>query len=450
MRRAASALPLVVALALALLAATRARAAESQRDHEPAPDSVEELESPLESGFEEAERKPTLFPNLKRRLKDLPPFLRDSKAFLHLRTYVFNRRNLGDTRDAAWAAGGWLDYESGLWRETLSIGAKLFHSQDVYGPAETDGSLLLGPGQRPYTVLGEAFVKLEHRGNRLTLWRHSLELPYVNRQDSRMTPRTVEGVSFLQNEGALRFGAGHLTGMKERNDDDFVSPARRAGVATKNRNLSFVGLRWSPDDRFSLGFIDHYVPDVLNIFYAEADWNLDLGDELGVRLGLQLTDQRSVGEDLLTGEAFDTRTVGARAAFGWRSLILSLAATTTDGEEGIRSPFGSRPSYLSRMQEDFDRAGEDALGVTLSGRVAGLRDVSAFGSYTRGAGARDPVDGGSLPNRQEWDLTVDWRPEAGLLPGFWLRLRGSVVQQNGAPETNAQFRIILNYEIPVL
>ena len=83
-------------------------------------------------------------------------------------------------------------------------------------------------------------------------------------------------------------------------------------------------------------------------------------------------------------------------------------------------------------------------------RGLGLRDVSAFGSWTRGTGARDPGGGGSLPNVQEWDLTFDWRPGKGLLRGIWFRLRGSLVKEAGAPKTSKEFRLILNYEIPVL
>ena len=216
--------------------------------------------------------------------------------------------------------------------------------------------------------------------------------------------------------------------------------------------MSYLGFRWEPYDDFKIGAVDYHVPDVLNIFYAEADWHGDLAGEVVLRLGAQFTDQRSVGDDLLTGSAFDTRTAGLSAALGWQGPILGLAATTTDGEEPIRSPFAARPSYLSRMQRDFDRAGEDALGVAFSYHFSrfGLSGVSAAGSYTRGTGARDPAGGGSLPNVQEWDLTFDWRPERGLLRGIWFRLRGAVVKEAGAPKTGKEFRLILNYEIPAL
>ena len=173
---------------------------------------------------------------------------------------------------------------------------------------------------------------------------------------------------------------------------------------------------------------------------------------LGLRLGVQFTDQRSVGDDLLTGSSFDTRVFGARASTSWRRVVLALSFSTTDNEAGIRSPFGSYPGYLSRMQSDFDRAGEEAFGVDLSYRFEsiGLESLSAFGNYTRGWDARDDDTGRSLPDRHEWNLTFDWRPQAGRLRGFWLRLRGALADEDGADHTSGEFRIILNYEIPVL
>ena len=65
---------------------------------------------------------------LKDLLKDRPPFLRDTELRLHLRSYVFNRRDNDDSRKAAWAGGGWLAYRSGWWKERLSLGATVYTS----------------------------------------------------------------------------------------------------------------------------------------------------------------------------------------------------------------------------------------------------------------------------------------------------------------------------------
>ena len=72
--------------------------------------------------------------------------------------------------------------------------------------------------------------------------------------------------------------------------------------------------------------------DVINIAYAEADSLWRLGPDWRLRLGAQFTDQRSVGENRLTGSPFDTRIVGGRAALSYRNAILTLAFSRTSNE----------------------------------------------------------------------------------------------------------------------
>ena len=47
-------------------------------------------------------------PGLTESMEQLPPFLRDTSVKLHLRSFYFNRLNSDDTRNEAWAFGGWL------------------------------------------------------------------------------------------------------------------------------------------------------------------------------------------------------------------------------------------------------------------------------------------------------------------------------------------------------
>ena len=62
----------------------------------------------------------------------------------------------------------------------------------------------------------------------------------------------------------------------------------------------------------SIGAIDYFVTDVINIAYAEVGYVWSLGPDLSLALGAQLTDQRSVGDDRLTGTGFDTWVEGRR------------------------------------------------------------------------------------------------------------------------------------------
>jgi hypothetical protein len=79
----------------------------------------------------------------------------------------------------------------------------------------------------------------------------------------------------------------------------------------------------------------------------------------------------------------------------------------------------------------------------------GLPDVSTVVSYTSGQNAKNVETGSSLPDREEVDLTLDYRPSEGRLRGLWLRARASFLEDDPGG-TTSEFRLILNYDLPLL
>ena len=97
-----------------------------------------------------------------------------------------------------------------------------------------------------------------------------------------------------------------------------------------------------------------------------------------------------------------------RFSVSYRGAILTLGASTTAAGAFIRSPRGSRPSPLSLMLLDFDRADEDAwlIGASYDFGRLGFEGLSAFINYAHGQNGRNATTGGSLNDRSELDLTV--------------------------------------------
>jgi hypothetical protein len=442
---------LVLVVTIEVLGSPAARAGESALEEAPPPESAEEVETSLDRGFEEAKEAPTLFPRLKRFLDDQPPFLRDARLLLHLRSYWREEDPPDPGESEAIAYGGWLGLRSGEWEEFFSVGATLYTTQRLYGPDRKAGTGLLSPGQHGFSVLGEAWAKLRVRDHQAVLYRQSLDLPYVNRRDSRMVPQTFEGYTLRGKRSSLTYAAGYLSDIKTRDSDHFVSMSEAAGVRERDEGMLFGGLRWRPNEEFMLGGIEYWVADTLNVVYAEVDYLLPLEAPVQIRLAGQFTDQRSVGRDLLTGSSFDTRSFGVRAALSYEKAILNLAFTSTDDEERIRSPWGSDPSFLARMQKNFNRAGEDAWGIGVSYHLdrLGLRGVSGVASYASGRNARNPATGMSQPDQEELDLTLDYRLKEGRLRGLWFRARAAFLEQDPGG-TTTDFRLIVNYELPLL
>ena len=455
MRRARAA----VALALALALPESARGAgEDYYEENPAPAELGEIPTSFEPEPRE-ERRPVV-DAIRRALETLPFFSEDGALELKLRSYYLYGKLLANERRETWAYGGTLRYDSGWWRNRVGLELRLSTSQPLHAPSDRDGARLLRPRQRQYAVLDRSALRVRLAdGHELRLYRQGYELPFLNEQDSRMTPNAHEGYSLhgshAGNGYRLRYVGGYVARMKERDSDRFRPMGTVAAPeAEPKRGLWMGGAAVKLADRFEVGAIHYHSPDVLDLFYTAADASWLLSDELALRLRGSYTDQRSTGDDLLTGAAFDTHQTTLAASTSFRAAILHVAVARTGGEAAIRSPWGSRPSPLSLMLNDFDRAGEDAwlVGVSYNGTRLGLERWSAFANFARGSGARSDA-GARVPDRQELDLTVDYRIEDGRWRGFWLRVRGAFVRERGAggtDETQNELRVILNYDVAFL
>jgi hypothetical protein len=378
------------------------------------------------------------------------PFFTDTDIRLHLRTFYFDRHNPNQSINEAWAGGGWLQYTSGWLNDVFQIGATGYTSQPLYAPDSRDGTSLLAPGQDAITVLGQAYARLRYCDRAiLTAYRQSVNDGYVGPQDNRMIPNTFEGVTLRGTLGSIDYDIGYLWDMKPRNSEKFISMSQQAGVAGSDDGLEFGSLKWTPNSCWEVFAGDYYTPDVFNTAYAYAKHTRRLGGYAEGNFGVQYTDQRSVGNESLG--SFNTWNAGIGARVIWDSgLTLGAAFHTTADEAGIRSPYGSWPGYLSLIETDFDRAGEQAFGVGLKydfGKrlcAPGLLGVLA---YARGVNRRDPATGSHLSDTDEFDLDVTY--DIPSVKGLQVRFRNAYVKAGG-PDTGYQFRLILNWEIDLL
>ena len=447
---------LVVVVACMTCATTpAARAAdESVLLEKPPTKSVEEDLDPLDRAFvDEPPKPPSAIRPLARMLEKLPPFFRDSELEVDFRNYYFRRRFSNGGNAEAWAIGGTLRYRSGWLLDRLKIGAAVFTSQKLYGPTDRDGSGLLRRGQRSYTVVGEAFVQLREWEHELNVYRQRLNLPYLNGNDGRMTPNTFEGVTLLHRGDRIAYTGGHLLQMKRRNDDRFRSFSDVAGVpGNSSKGLSFAGVRIKPVEDVSLGAANYFVKDTLNTAYTELEWSRGDPDGWAFRAGTQFTHQRSVGDDRLTGDSFDTWVWDAKLAASFAQAVVSLAVSLTDDDERIRNPFGSYPGYLAMMQRNFNAADEKAWGISASWYFAwvGLPDLSIALRYAEGYDGRDVQADRKLGDHREFNGTLDYRLSQGPLRGLWLRGRFAWGHFDNARRDSLEGRVVLRYEFQAL
>ena len=447
-------------LALLLWGSAPAMAQEAISQEEPTPSSVDEMNTPMKRSFEEKPLRPGLFPWLKEKLKDTPAFFRDTKLNFKFRTYYFEQDNTGAGTKEAWAIGGALSYRSGWFLDHFAIGAVGYTSQPVSAPKSEDGSLLLGPGQEGYTVLGQIYGRVKLiEDNFLNIYRYEYNTPYLNADDSRMTPNTFEGYSFTGTyggkEGApgLRYGIGYIDKIKLRNSEKFISMSEAAGaqvqrgVSVASANFSYRG--------FQLGAVDYHSQDIINIAYGETRYLVNVTEDLGLLFAGQFTDQRSTGAELLTGSFFHTTQFGLMSSISYRNGILTLAYTNNGTGANLVNPWSSYPGYTSVQIESFKRAGEQAFMVKGSYNFArfGLDGVTAYALWTHGGGAVDPSTKSPVYQQDEYDFDLQWRPKSSFLEGLWFQARYAHVDARGSAPSGFpinEIRFIVNYDFQLL
>ena len=452
----------VVALLILLLwEGTPLQAQEYISDEEPIPSSVKEIVTPMKKSFQERYWRPGVSAWLKEKLKDTSAFFRDTKLDFNFRTYYMDQRNTGDRTLKAWAIGGAFSYQSGWFLDHFCLGAVGYTSQPLYAPSSTDGTLLLEPGQEGYAVLGQIYGKLKLIGdNFLNIFRYQYDTPYLNPNDVRMTPHTFEGYTLTGTyggkEGApgLRYGLGYIDKIKLLNSEKFISMSEAAGAPRVNRGVSLAGANFSYRG-FQIGAIDYYSQDIINIAYAETRYLLEVTDRLGLLFAAQFTDQLSTGSKLLTGSNFHTSQFGLMTNISYRDGILILAYTIDASGANVRNPWGGYPGYTCVLDTSFNRAAEQAFMFKISYNFArfGLDSVAAYALWTHGWGAVDPATRSPVPQKDEYDFDIQWRPKSGFLDGLWFRARYARVDARGANTRGFpinDIRFIVNYDFELL
>lgn len=426
-----------------------ARSASSTADSDqvPIPDSTEQGRTTIDQSFEPMTRAQWLAETRRRAFRDI-------RFYGELRSFYLDWQRLNGAESEAWALGGSAGFKTGYFRKLFAIGATGYTSQRLYGPEDKDGTKLLAPGQHGYTTLGELYGEiLLTEGIQAIVGLKGYDTPYLGRFDTRMTPNTFEGASVVGSFGGgdgaprWRFAAGYVDKIKERDSADFVSMATAAGApAGVSRGVSVVGGDYTSGD-LSLGAIEYYSSDIINIAYVELKDAFALTERLRLQLATQYTSQKNVGENLLMGHPFSADQLGFKAELAFSGTLLTTAYTHTGNGTNIQSPWSGSPGYTSVQIDDFDRSGEDAWMLRAAYNFRVVRNLSAYALYVHGSQPEAP----NQYARDESDLNLQWMADSGSLRGLTLRVRYGHVSQAGPVAAHAdQLRLILYYKPPRL
>lgn len=380
----------------------------------------------------------------------------DASMTLHLRSYYFDRQNPDAANNKATAIGGWVGLDSGWLLERFRFGAVGYTSQKINGPQDEDGTLLLKPNQKSFGGFGQFFGKVRlWEGAAFTGYRQLVDQPEVNARDNRMAPQTYEGYTLAGTEGGLDYYGGYIDKMKVRNETGFVDIGRILKAPSHGgEGMWLGGLRYAPSNDLVLRLSTYHVPNLLNSTYADVSWLAPLSGEFKLRLGGQYMYQSSTGDNALTGKSFSTSAGGLRADLTRGGTTLTGAFTNVGRGANYQFPFGDWAGYTYGVVATFASANENAYMIRGSHDFAATRlpglVVTAHGIF--GHNAINPSTGAALADKNEYNVTVDYRFKTGDWPDWikplWLRARATRVSADLSGDTSVtkDYRFIVNYE----
>jgi outer membrane porin, OprD family len=447
----ASLLPMCGTAVRAQSVPTPESAASGGSSDDDTPDSTEQGQTQLSDSFD---RRPIAAMLHDSKLVGL----RDTTFNIQIRSYFLNRDNFNDTASEAWALGGSAGFKTGYFGNFISFGATGYTSDRLYGPQDKDGTKLLQTDQQPYTVVGELYAQFRLTDEIVaTAGRRGFDTPFINTQDSLMTPNTfqvysLQGAVDNSSDTTLRFGAGFVDQIKTRNSEDFQSMATAAGApGGVDRGVYIAGANYKVG-QLSVGAVEYYSADIINIAYTEIKYTFPLAARVKLVLSAQYTDQRSNGDTLLTGKPFRTDQGGAKADFSVGSVLFTVARTLTavgtqstpgNGTD-MRNPWGGYPGYTAVQVENFYRAGENATMLRAAYNFPKSNGLSVYGLWVHGS---TPVEAMQYA-QNESDFNLQWNPRKGPLQRLKVVARYAHISQGGPTNQHEdELRFIIYYQL---
>ena len=381
--------------------------------------------------------------------------VRDTSFAVQFRTYYLDRDQMDHTQSEAWTYGGLAGLKTGYFYDLIAVGATAYTSQRVNAPYDKSGTPLLGPDQKPYTVIGELYGEFKLTDEILaTVGHRGFNTPFINTQDAIMTPYTflvygVQGVIGSTDDSKVNFGAAYVDKIKERTSEVFESMATAAGApGGVDRGVYVTGANFTTG-QLSIGATEYYSADIINIAYTEIKYAIPLADRMRLLLNAQYTDQRSTGANLLTGKSFSGDQYGLKTELAIGPTLLTVARTVTavgtvnDGSgTSMRNPWGGYPGYTGVQIENFDRAGENATMLRAACNFPRATGLSVYGLWVHGSTP-------SVVNQyaqDEYDANLQWIAQSAALKGLRLLARyGHVSQAGPSNQHEDEVRFILYY-----
>jgi hypothetical protein len=376
--------------------------------------------------------KPALSDDTKTVPKNLIEAFSQGKFNAVIKTLYFQRDFDGASPDrSSLAIGGNFNFQTAsIYGFSAGVGFKT--SQDLSSSNDEVYRGLLAFGNTPYdeesyTALDEYFLSYTNWDTLITFGAHSLNTPWLNGNDIRMTPKKYRGLSIINSSiENVEFHGYYLTDWLAWESEDWDSITSAFTGDTHDDEGGIVGgVTWQVNPNLNLQAWDYYYNEVLNNFYLSSNYTYTTQSDFILSVDLSYLDQRDVG-DSLAGD-IDTYSTGGSLSLETYGATLSFFYGT-NGSDNVLAPFGDS-KVVSLQVLDLDEAEEDAWAVKLkySFEQIGLTGLSAYVCYA----SFDTPDSGNnaTPDGEELDFNIQYKL-SGWLKNCSIRLRHAIIKQD--------------------
>lgn len=309
----------------------------------------------------------------------------------------YYRDSSTDYTESAFAAGGNLGYEKkdyGI--EGLSTGVRFYTTQPVGEQGDTKGDHRINithfknADEQGYSILGEAFINYAASNTNVKVGRQALNTPLAGGDDARMLPTLFEAAVVSNSDitnttliaahvGKVAYGTFsnvYANGMTQTPGNMALTTAGGYGLnreVGQFQNMGDAAIGEDTGGVDAVAFIyndkdmglklqawDYIATDILNAIYAEANYDLKLGDNK-LFFGAQYISETETGDNLIEDATAGTEDkinatysafkIGGK--FGPVTAFVATSQTDSDTDAifngGIITPWGGMPAYTQGM-----------------------------------------------------------------------------------------------------
>jgi hypothetical protein len=258
------------------------------------------------SQHQEISEKPSIWKNIQTKTKDSSTLLfaiKNGKVNVHLRYFLMATDNQkGLTDYFANALGGGLRYETAPYHgfQIAASGFFVFNigSSSFTKPDSTTGQLnryevalfdIEEPSEKKdIGRLEELYLKYNIKKSHLIFGRQHINTPFINLQDGRMSPTSVEGLWTEINElKNTKIEAGLLYQISPRASNNWYFPGQTIGIyptgvtttgaksnyinQLNSKVVAMIGVQWQPVKYIKLHAWEMFTHNIFNSFLLQTD-----------------------------------------------------------------------------------------------------------------------------------------------------------------------------------